>query len=299
MINFIIKCKERPVGIGGQILLGLQTLVKYQSNINHINSIFFVFKNGDKNNTYSHIFENASSTCSKAIELTKDDEYCLRHKENYSFKDLFETKYKHKISKFETCKNNHINILLNASNFAYPENINNAEIKIYKQYAKKIIVKNDVLKKITKTTSNKKILGVHVRTTDMNAIHERQYGLLNTEDFISQIDNELKTKTYSHLFIAADNKQSIDKIKNKFASNIKIITNNCCHLSAVEKDRKFEYNKYLRNVCYDKYFVIESFIDMLSLASCDTIIKRVSSFSLCSVFFANKEQKIIFLEGRK
>ena len=176
----------------------------------------------------------------------------------------------------------------------YPKNISEKDLSVLKAYASKIAVKEEVQTMVASKFAKKqkqKILGVHIRLTDMNSLHANDYGHRGFEDFNIAIERELNTGDYNALFVTSDNFESIEKIKSNY-KNIKIIYNDTQNKAKNEEDGNM-YNQLIKKNCFNKNQIVESFVDMLCLAECDTVIKRVSSFSLCSIIFSRKKQKVI------
>lgn len=159
---------------------------------------------------------------------------------------------------------------------------------IYKELVKKIEIKKNILNKVDKYVKNLNIdentIGVHIRLTDMNIHHESQYGTLTLESFISNMSAD---KNY---FIASDNHESIQKLKEIFGNNIKYVPK----MIRCEKETDDSTILQIDNF-KNKKFWIESFIEMLLLSKCNKIVCRTSNLVNASIIHSNSIKEIIRL----
>ena len=172
---------------------------------------------------------------------------------------------------------------------------------------KKIVNKNTINPSILNQVNyykdlfniNENTLGVHVRLTDMNAIHGDIYGKFTTEDYIFKIKDFLNThKNITNVFIASDNIVSINKIENYF-------NNKDISISYI-KDIDFrQTQEYCENYNYvvNKFnefnlnFHVNIFIEMLVLSKCAYLIHRTSDFSNASIIYSDTFKDIIRLNS--
>jgi hypothetical protein len=158
----------------------------------------------------------------------------------------------------------------------------------YKELVKKIKIKQNILDKVNeyikKLNINENTVGVHIRLTDMNIHHVNQYGSLCFENFLSNMDI---TKDY---FIASDNHESIERLKQIFGSKIKYIPN----MIRCEKETDDSTLLQIDNFKNEQFWV-EAFIEMLILARCGKIICRTSNLINASIVHSNNINEIIRL----
>ena len=160
------------------------------------------------------------------------------------------------------------------------------KLKIIKS---KLIINDFIINKINNIKSelslDENCLGVHIRLTDMNSLHPF-FGVFSIDDFIRKIENEIETKSYSKIFIASDNYQSICRLKEIFGDKIIFYTD------CVRAHNEIDPLPYVFN--YKKLWE-DNFIDMFLLSECSTLIHRVSNFANCSKIYSNTINKVINL----
>tara|TARA_R110000796_G_scaffold61077_2_gene141418 strand:- start:59241 stop:60053 length:813 start_codon:yes stop_codon:yes gene_type:complete len=154
----------------------------------------------------------------------------------------------------------------------------------YKRISKKYLRLNkDVESYVNNFINNNfngKTLGVHVRMTDMNH-HHPYLGQVKNNHYLDTISRVLSTGNYDKLFLASDNYESIDLIKEEYGD---IVVHNETEFRAVESNvDSFHYHK---NVWLNspKYYS-DSFIDAVLLSNCDATIGRASLFNWGSQSF--------------
>jgi hypothetical protein len=156
----------------------------------------------------------------------------------------------------------------------------------YKEIISKINFHENLLNKVKyyeeKLNITEKTIGVHVRLTDMNIYHKSDYGYKNFNDYLKFMNKN------DDFFIASDNEESLEKLKNIFGDKIKYIPN----LIRVKKEKKDSLKLQLDNFENDIFWV-EAFIEMLLLSKCGSIICRTSSLTNASIVHSNTIQKII------
>lgn len=140
--------------------------------------------------------------------------------------------------------------------------------------SKKLMINNDTI-------------GVHVRLTDMN-IHHPEYGIIHYEDYLTSIKNIMSEK--SNLFIASDNNESILKLKHTFGDKIKYVENMIRAEMENENTVPFQYDNMT-----NKDFWVQSFLDMMLLSKCTTLICRTSSLSNMSIMTSKTLRNIIMM----
>lgn len=139
-------------------------------------------------------------------------------------------------------------------------------------------------------------LGVHVRLTDMNHVHGKEYGLVYYEDYVSEIDKILNENNIKNIFASTDNNESLYKLKKRYGKTIQNLDN----IYRTEKEDEV-YNINKKSIGCDYLNVknfTESFYDALLLSKCGYIIgRKYSTFRIFSTIFSNivDDKKIIEL----
>jgi hypothetical protein len=172
---------------------------------------------------------------------------------------------------------------------------------------KKIVNKNTINPSILNQVNyykdlfniNENTLGVHVRLTDMNAIHGDIYGTFTTEDYIFKIDDFLnRHKNINNVFIASDNIVSINKIEKYY--NDKDIT--ISYINDIDFREPQEYSENTNYVVnkfneFNLNFHVNIFMEMLVLSKCAYLIHRTSDFSNASIIYSDTFKDIIRLNS--
>jgi hypothetical protein len=181
---------------------------------------------------------------------------------------------------------------INCENLGTYDKINTIEnspnFNNYKELVKKIKIKQTILDKVDeyveKLNITEKTIGVHLRLTDMNIHHIKQYGSLSFENFLSNMD------TNKDYFIASDNHESIEKLKQIFGDKIKYIPN------MIRCERETDDSTLLQIDNFkNEQFWVEAFIEMLILSKCNKIICRTSNLINASIVHSNNINEIIRL----
>lgn len=145
---------------------------------------------------------------------------------------------------------------------------------------------NELIEKNLKDLNiDKSTLGVHVRLTDMNITHARDYGIASIDDYIKAI-NDLNHK--GNIFVASDNDESLIKLKKEFGDKILYIDNMIRGKTEIEHVTQL----HLDNV-KGKDIWLEAFLDMILLSKCGTLICRSSNLANASIIHADNDYKII------
>lgn len=158
----------------------------------------------------------------------------------------------------------------------------------YKELIKKIKIKQTILDKVDeyveKLNINENTIGVHLRLTDMDIHHKKDYGILTFENYLANMDI---TKQY---FIASDNHESIQKLTQIFGDNVKYIPN----IIRCDKETNDSTILQLDNFKNEQFW-IEAFIEMLLLSKCSKIICRTSNLINASIIHSDNIKEIIRL----
>lgn len=143
---------------------------------------------------------------------------------------------------------------------------------------KYLIIKPHILEKI-KSFGDKKVLGVHIRQTDLHTSDEdnKLDKPIDISVYIKEIEKNISD--YDMLYLMSDNIESIKEIKKHF-KKIEIYTNNVT-ISKNKKDKPV-----FRDITDDKYKLGEDIIiETEMLSKCSKIIitnSNISSFVLAN-----------------
>ena len=189
----------------------------------------------------------------------------------------------------------------------FRQNITNKKKKSKNKNKQKNLLKNsdfDKLSKITKLirfnmsifkqylkdVKKNKIfdLGIHIRLTDMNKVHKRNYGVINYEDYTKEILNVLKLNKFNNIFLASDNFESItlttNLLKDNGFSNENIFYNNNKLLSDSQDNENFT-EEQIQNF-KNKNSFIEVLNDVFYLSISKKLIYRTSNVSNLAILLS-------------
>jgi len=166
----------------------------------------------------------------------------------------------------------------------YTNILENPNYKKLSTVCSKLKIKDVVLDRIDNSITED-TLGVHVRITDMNLMHP-EYGKPSTKDYIKKINELTNEKKFKNIFVASDNKKSIELIGNDFD----ILFNNVNNRSKHEHGG-LNHTTYLRRQSGESQFWIDSFVEMISLSRCGELLYKMSSLNSASVLFSNTIKK--------
>ena len=168
--------------------------------------------------------------------------------------------------------------------------------KLIQKGTKKIKLKKKLEDRINTEVSKinfKNCLGVHLRLTDMNVIHAKDYGTLTFNDYVNNIKDICKLHPdIDNIFIASDNNESLEKLKNiNFGREIRYVPNllrteaedgDCSHLQALNMHKEFFWH--------------EAFLETYLLSKCKTLLYCYSNVSqLALIMGINELNKIKLL----
>ena len=195
---------------------------------------------------------------------------------NKSFQDLFiDIPIQHSIVNMDCNNDKNIDKLLSCEN----------NYKI----AKKLNWNNDIINKINHYKNifiDDNTLGIHLRFTSMT-VHNNIYGNVSFKDYIDKIKTYIEKYNIINLFIASDNHESIQKIKDEIP-NIKInyFDNFSKQTHEVQKNHNaIDFEIY--NRVNNKESYTEVILDSIMLSKCKYLIYRVSSVSLLAILLGN------------
>lgn len=134
-------------------------------------------------------------------------------------------------------------------------------------------------------------LGVHVRLTTMNMLHWNLYQQLTIDDYIRSIKIEFISGKYKNIFVASDNDESIQKLKDEFGD--KIITHKDFIRYPKEQHKDFFDNIPEYDWFYQKRYWVETFNDCMVLSRCGGLICRESNFSNMAILLSKGYKNIV------
>jgi hypothetical protein len=174
---------------------------------------------------------------------------------------------------------------------------NSTRLLDYKRVLSKLTIEPEIISKVDQFVSdytiNTRTLGVHVRMTTMNMLHQDLYQPVTIDDYIRTIKKEYGTDNYDSIFVASDNHESIAKIKKYFGG---IVTSHSDFLRFEHEqvdsflDCIDEYDWF-----YQKKFWQETFQDCIVLSKCGGLICRESNFSNMAIVFSDTFKNIVRL----
>jgi hypothetical protein len=124
---------------------------------------------------------------------------------------------------------------------------------------------------------NKKILGVHIRSTDM-----KKNNNLQIDDYITEIQKYLKSNDIDYIYLATDTYESLNKMKQNFKN---IIHYNCTRQNDYSGIPIHGGDRWKSlNFKSPKLVGDESIIETTLLSKCDHLIHAQSSISMCAIF---------------
>lgn len=152
---------------------------------------------------------------------------------------------------------------------------------------------DEIITKVNEYVSNfgitENTLAVHIRLTDMNVIHP-EYGVFTLDAYINKINEMINIHTnINNIYIASDNTESINKLKEYYKNIIKIT-----YIEYKENDIRSLYENVnpsfeivrLNYFNTGKYH-IQTMIEMLVLSKCSYFIHRVSDFANFAIIYSD------------
>ena len=156
----------------------------------------------------------------------------------------------------------------------------------YKEIISKIQIKNSLISRaieLFRTRDIDKILAVHLRIKDIGG---HNYDQVLFSNYVQAIDRELKNFSYDNIFVAADNLQSLIKLKEIYGN---LIIHNDVERSDTDNDdyARWEFENYFKKKYWES-----SIIDCISLSKCKNLICRTSNFSNAAIVYGNYSEII-------
>ena len=176
------------------------------------------------------------------------------------------------------------------------------EIKKFGRLKRKYLhYKPDVQMRLTSDIKSlfeqKTVLGVHIRGTDDKRAFNGHPTYIGIQDYIKEIDKIINGKHYDSIFLATDDQNAVDVVRDKFKT-IKFLNFNSFrsdgNVSVVMLDSNRENHKELLG-----YKVIR---DVVALSLCDGFVGNLSMVSLAAQIEAEADNhefvdKIVLTNG--
>ena len=164
--------------------------------------------------------------------------------------------------------------------FGTYHNINKvSELPRLKTIVSKLKIKDTVINKLKPLKG--KSLGVHVRLTDMEMWHPSYGTGIITNTFYEATKRTLQSESFDSIFVSSDNDESLEYFKEK----MDIVYNDVGNRVKLANDGRHQLGLQL-NKSGDEDFWVDTFLEMLSLSKCNTLIYRVSNLNNASVLFS-------------
>ena len=164
--------------------------------------------------------------------------------------------------------------------FGTYHNINKvSELPRLKTIVSKLKIKDTVINKLKPLKG--KSLGVHVRLTDMEMWHPSYGTGIITNTFYEATKRTLQSESFDSIFVSSDNDESLEYFKEK----MNIVYNDVGNRVKGANDGRHQLGLQL-NMSGNEDFWVDTFLEMLSLSKCNTLIYRVSNLNNASVLFS-------------
>ena len=118
------------------------------------------------------------------------------------------------------------------------------------------------------------MLGVHIRTTDMNH-HHSYLGVVNNKHYLDKVSEILTNNSFGGLFVASDNHETIELLKKEYGDMVIIYKTKFRSDTSLDDSLKIAMNNWVKT----PEFFIDSFIDCMLLSNCDESVGRISLFN--------------------
>jgi len=154
----------------------------------------------------------------------------------------------------------------------------------FQDVCSKIILKDSLIQRVNYYASmfDGNILGVHIRMGDMNICHP-EYGVYSIQDYI----NKIREINPANIFLASDNEEAIELIKNAIPYNIITVDG-----LIREKKCNFEPDGIAVTLLDNEQQWMDVWLDCLLLAKCNELLCRVSNVSNAAIIFSHTITKV-------
>jgi len=164
---------------------------------------------------------------------------------------------------------------------------NIGELQRYKYITENMIsINNSILEKVDlfmKSNFKEKMLGVHIRMTDMNTFAVEHGGVpISETSYFNKIEEVLSKEKVDKIFVASDNVEMIGKLSSRF-DICNYTANGIYEKQSIGKDewsRTWLVGDGVRDMSSDYY--IDGMIDSILLSYCNVLISRRSALNYTS-----------------
>ena len=250
-----IKVNTKGGGIFSQFMIAIQYINSTIDDVDKINEIYLDIDRDIPNERLTT--ENKSWL--SAVGENNPFDYVLDQNPNCKFDEVLRV-YPH--------------------GFGIYHNINEVpELHRLKTIVSKLKIKDTVINKLKPLKG--KALGVHVRLTDMEILHPSYGKGIVTNTFYEATKRTLQSESFDSIFVSSDNDESLEYFKEK----MNIVYNDVGNRVKGANDGSGQLGLQI-NRSGDEDFWVDTFLEMLSLSKCNTLIYRVSNLNNASVLFS-------------
>ena len=250
-----IKVNTKGGGIFSQFMIAIQYINSTIDDVDKINEIYLDIDRDIPNERLTS--ENKSWL--SAVGENNPFDYVLDQNPNCKFDEVLRV-YPH--------------------GFGTYHNINTEpNLHRLKTIVSKLKIKDTVINKLKPLKG--KALGVHVRLTDMEILHPSYGKGIVTNTFYEATKRTLQSESFDSIFVSSDNDESLEYFKEK----MNIVYNDVGNRVKGANDGSGQLGLQI-NRSGDEDFWVDTFLEMLSLSKCNTLIYRVSNLNNASVLFS-------------
>jgi len=250
-----IKVNTKGGGIFSHFMLAIQYINSTIDDVDKINEIYLDIDRDIPNERLTHMGKSWLS----AVGEKNPYDYVLDQNANCKFDEVFRV-YPH--------------------GFGVYHNINEVpELHRLKTIVSKLKIKDTVINKLKPLKGN--ALGVHIRLTDMEMIHPEHGTGVTTNTFYEATKNIIERESFDSIFVSSDNDESVEYFKEK----MDIVYNDVGNRVKWAGDGRHQIGLQLDR-SGDEDFWVDTFLEMLSLSKCKTLIYRLSNLNNASVLFS-------------
>ena len=250
-----IKVNTKGGGIFSHFMLAIQYINSTIDDVDKINEIYLDIDRDIPNERLTHMGKSWLS----AVGEKNPYDYVLDQNANCKFDEVLRV-YPH--------------------GFGVYHNINEVpELHRLKTIVSKLKIKDTVINKLKPLKGN--ALGVHIRLTDMEMIHPEHGTGVVTNTFYEATKKIIERESFDSIFVSSDNDESLEYFKEK----MNIVYNDVGNRVKGANDGSQQIGLQLDR-SGDEDFWVDTFLEMLSLSKCKTLIYRLSNLNNASVLFS-------------
>ena len=250
-----IKVNTKGGGIFSHFMLAIQYINSTIDDVDKINEIYLDIDRDIPNERLTHMGKSWLS----AVGEKNPYDYVLDQNANCKFDEVLRV-YPH--------------------GFGVYHNINEVpELHRLKTIVSKLKIKDTVINKLKPLKGN--ALGVHIRLTDMEMIHPEHGTGVTTNTFYEATKKIIERESFDSIFVSSDNDESVEYFKER----MDIVYNDVGNRVKWAGDGSQQIGLQLDR-SGDEDFWVDTFLEMLSLSKCKTLIYRLSNLNNASVLFS-------------